>query len=831
MLLVSLAAPVFAQSTRIEGCVYDASSGDPLPYANIFLESTQFGTTSEIDGKYVLEARAPGASVVTCSLIGYESMSFVIVPGSVSEIDFRLSESRQVLNAALVKPDDRYVKSILRKVDDMRDYHNPELRDEYTCDLYSKMELDLCNADKVLRGKFFDRNFGFVMDYVDTSDVSGLPYLPVLFSETAAKRYHRLSPDLDKEIIEGTRVSGLDAVNALSQFTGSMHFRTNFYDRFVNAMNVDIPSPISGSGTLYYNYYLVDSLSLDGRKSYKIRFHPKKSISSPAFDGEMYIDAEEYALRDIHVRLGRTANVNWIRNLLIDVSNERGDSLWFYKEDRIYVDFALIPRDSTRLMSFIGRRHVSYSNPVYTLLPRKGSSVDGEMVSVEKNAGKKDDAYWESVRPRNLSEREQGIYTMVRRVKDVPVFDNVYKLGITFIKDYYNFIPEVGIGPYYRLANYNSLEGFRPQIGLRTTKELSENFRLSGYLAYGFKDREFKGFGQAEIMFSSNPTRKLTVSGKRDIRQLGRTQNVLAESNILSSVLSRDGSFNKRSPVNDFILSYEHEWRPGLTTKAALEFQRIFSNYQVPLRMADGTPVNSVGANKLHLTTRLSWDETLTRGVFDKYYVYTDHPIVTLDLTGSLKGLGNNDYTFLRPEVHVEYLFRTPPAGRGRIRFNAGHIFGKVPYPMLKLHEGNNTFFLDRRAFTCMDYYEFASDSWAQLLYEHMFGGFFLGKIPLIKLLQLREYAHFKVAYGTISDRNNDIVGNPSMSDDTIVFPEGLGSLNKPYVEMGVGIGNILHIFRVDAFWRMTHRYHTIDGIRTKDPHCFVVTVGAQVDF
>ena len=40
MLLVSLAAPVFAQSTRIEGCVYDASSGDPLPYANIFLEST-----------------------------------------------------------------------------------------------------------------------------------------------------------------------------------------------------------------------------------------------------------------------------------------------------------------------------------------------------------------------------------------------------------------------------------------------------------------------------------------------------------------------------------------------------------------------------------------------------------------------------------------------------------------------------------------------------------------------------------------------------------------------------------------------------------------------
>ena len=48
-------------------------------------------------------------------------------------------------------------------------------------------------------------------------------------------------------------------------------------------------------------------------------------------------------------------------------------------------------------------------------------------------------------------------------------------------------------------------------------------------------------------------------------------------------------------------------------------------------------------------------------------------------------------------------------------------IVGTVPYPLLKLHEGNGTYFYDPYAFSCMDYYEFASDSWVAWFYEHHF--------------------------------------------------------------------------------------------------------------
>ena len=116
-------------------------------------------------------------------------------------------------------------------------------------------------------------------------------------------------------------------------------------------------------------------------------------------------------------------------------------------------------------------------------------------------------------------------------------------------------------------------------------------------------------------------------------------------------------------------------------------------------------------------------------------------------------------------------------------------------------------------------------------MYEHNFGGFFLGKIPLLKRLQWRETGTFKMAYGTISDHNNGTVGNPDMREATLLFPEGMSDLNRPYVEMGVGIANIFRVFRVDCFWRMTHRYHEVGGEMVKVPHLFAVTLGMQLQF
>ena len=431
---------------------------------------------------------------------------------------------------------------------------------------------------------------------------------------------------------------------------------------------------------------------------------------------------------------------------------------------------------------------------------------------------------------------------MVDSIKTVPLYNNIYNIVNTVINGYLE-TKYIGFGPYSRVYSFNRLEGNRFMFGLRTTSELSRKVRLGGYVAYGTRDREFKGGGTLEWMLSRQPTRKLTFTGKRDIDQLGKGSDAFNETSLIGSILRKKNS-EKRSPVNEYSVKYDWEIAPWLNTSTTLEFRRIYSNAFVPMlrigtselpdgqTVRDTSAVNSVGANALRFTARFSKNETVSRGIFNKSYLHSDYPVVTVDLLGSLKGIGKNEYSYFRSELGLSYKLQIPPVGSSDIRFTLGKIIGTVPYPMLKLHEGNGTYILDRSSFSCMAFYEFASDTWTTLFWEHNFGGFFLGKIPLIKYLHWREVLTVKAAYGTLSEKNNGIVGNSHSVQAPMIFPAGMGALNKPYVEMGVGISNILNLLRVDTFWRMTHRQIlTPEGEKIKSPNCFVVNIGLEIKF
>ena len=101
----------------------------------------------------------------------------------------------------------------------------------------------------------------------------------------------------------------------------------------------------------------------------------------------MRIDAQDWAVREIHVKLRKGSNVNWIRDLVLDSEYQlvggRGsykgrDSLWFFKQDRMYADFSVTMRDSSKLMSFLGRRQCDYLDPRFdTPMPDSVSKLSG----------------------------------------------------------------------------------------------------------------------------------------------------------------------------------------------------------------------------------------------------------------------------------------------------------------------------------------------------------------------------------------------------------------------------------------------------------------------
>ena len=136
--------------------------------------------------------------------------------------------------------------------------------------------------------------------------------------------------------------------------------------------------------------------------------------------------------------------------------------------------------------------------------------------------------------------------------------------------------------------------------------------------------------------------------------------------------------------------------------------------------------------------------------------------------------------------------------GYFKYRFEGGKFFGLVPYPLLELHRGNNTYYFDESAFNMMNLYEFVSDQYVSAYATHHFQGFFFNHFPLLRRLKLREVASIKGVIGSISDKNRA----------ELLFPDQLYTLSKPYVEVSVGIENILKVLRIDYVQRLTYLDH-----------------------
>ena len=791
-----------AQSTRVRGRVTDAADGTPMQFVSVVFPGTTTGITTDEAGIYTLETRDT-VSRVQATMVGYASQTKPLVQGGFNQIDFALEAVEFGIGSVVITPGDNPAHPILRGVIRRKPQNDPDLYDSYTCATYTKMQLDLTNIKPRFRSKRLQRNFGFVFDYIDTSALTGQAYLPAMISEATADYYHsRRNPAVSREIIRASRVSGVEDSFAIAQFTGQMHGNVNFYANYIDIFNVRFASPLSDSGLAFYDYFLVDSMQVEGRKTYKIRFHPKR-LATPVLDGEVNIDSASYALQSASARMPKGVNVNWIKHLRLENDNRLvADSTWFRHRDRVSAEFSIATGDSSKLTSFIGTREVVYSDVrVGVPIPDEVARMDNNVViGDEEGVSRTDEAFWEQVRPYRLSEKEKGIYSMVDSVQNVPLYRNIYTLINTVIVGYWN-TKYIGIGPYYKLASFNKLEGFRMQLGGRTTTEVSRTVRVGGYVAYGTRDEDVKGGGSVEVAFNRHLTRKLTLTARHDVMQLGAGQNALTESNILSSILSRGDQ--RLSMVNRGEAVYEHEWCHGVSTFAGARMQRIFANRYVPMLRPDGVPVNSVSDAAVHVGLRLSKNETVYRMPFDKQSMGSVYPILTLGFSAGIPDALHGSYEYYRLEGGIRYRPELPPVGYSDITVQGGRIFGKVPYQLLKLHEGNGTYFYDPYAFSCMNFYEFASDAWVSWFWEHHFNGVLLGRLPLIKKLKWREVLVCKGVWGTLSRENN---GSTAGTQADLLFPAGMTSVSDPYVEAGFGVENIFRLFRVDCIWRLTHR-------------------------
>ena len=101
-----LSQTTFTQNVKVYGSITNVLNNEPIPFANIIIEGTTIGTTSDIDGNYeILELKA-GAYNFKCSYIGFNTdiQSEIKVSSNKNlRLNFFLSENSEILSEVKIK--------------------------------------------------------------------------------------------------------------------------------------------------------------------------------------------------------------------------------------------------------------------------------------------------------------------------------------------------------------------------------------------------------------------------------------------------------------------------------------------------------------------------------------------------------------------------------------------------------------------------------------------------------------------------------------------------------------------------------------------------------
>ena len=125
--------------------------------------------------------------------------------------------------------------------------------------------------------------------------------------------------------------------------------------------------------------------------------------------------------------------------------------------------------------------------------------------------------------------------------------------------------------------------------------------------------------------------------------------------------------------------------------------------------------------------------EKFVSGEFNRVSLGAELPILQARYSLGLKDVFNSEYNYHILRINLRDKTVINPIGYSEWIVEGGKIWGQLPYPLLELHNGNETYAYDLSAFNLMNFYEFVSDEYVSFSLTHHFNGLFLNKIPLMK--------------------------------------------------------------------------------------------------
>lgn len=747
LMMVSMAA----QNTTIVGEIYDSQSGEPLPNVSVYIPGTQVGTTTTSEGVFLLRCDLVRSARVTVSCIGYRTTHFKIEPGQSAGIDIPLQEKNTQLEDVFVLPGENMALPLLERVrknnanvDGASGHSDKENENGVT---ETKLYLSDIEAKHLKRHLWKSLQAGMIAQSDST-------YLLPLYRQKTVNGVKESQAVMMAETNYEILLSGMDET-------------VDFYKNIIPIYNTSFLSPLAGDGNTFYRYYLVDSVATAQGKTYQVDFKTRNPYYK-TFDGRMWIDSTSATLVAIEASVPRQVSANYLHQMRIE---QHFDSL----------SHGVRNEHRSMLLDFAIKSDSSHFFPTVLIEHRKRRVASDVNVDVD---------------------------TMMAKVEDSPIMRTARFFAYVIQNAYIPTGTKVEIGNVSEIIHVNNQEQVRLGLPLRTSPTLWKNVCLEAYAAYGIGDHAWKGMGMVHWnmptlrrnMLRLRYADEYVYSEVSDFDRLMRENAVWSPQMGITTAMIK-GLYKGRYTYNSAVrnreirLDWESDWTDHLETQTRVSIGRM--GYGEPSRNYNAQPSFRYG--KLSAVFRLSWNEKKVDLYCRRVHIYNHLPVLYIGgEIGSVRKDGEEG-EHVYGKLNVMLRHHQPLGAGGELNYliEAGIILGAVPFPMLNIFDGNQSYAYDPYRFTLMHNYQYAADRYVLMHVDWNGGGCLFNLIPGIRVLRLRELVSFKMAYGELSSKHNEL----------LTFPDGrLNNLTTPYVEIGVGIGNILRIADLMSVWRLTHR-------------------------
>lgn len=750
------------QSYIVEGKITDIH-GKPLAFVPVYIKGTTNGSIANEHGVYQLKV-PPGTYTIAFRFIGYEQQTEqIIVIDQNVKVDMQLEPESYTLESYL--PQDTEVDSAyvtMQQVIARRKFYLNQVK-EYSCLIYVKADQKLLGAPHT----FLKADVAKILNL--DPERRGIIGLFESISQFNIRR-----PGKVKEIMLGLKSAGGENPFGVNRATD---MQINLYENLLSWNGISMRSyvsPIADNALRFYRYRLLQKFTDDDKTIDVIEVIPKHE-NEHVFHGVIYVIEKDWRLYSADLHLYKRAHIDFVDSLSIrEQYIPVNDSVWM----PLSLNFSFTG-------NILGFKYAGYFLGVannYNIEPHfTRTYFNGEVFEVGKNINKRDSVFWNNNRPVPLLNDEKRYYHLFDIVEkkqnenhardSVKNTNNRFRMIPYILKNYTYHDPfkkiTINVPSPAKVVFYNTVEGASFDVKPQFLKEFDRHKTLTvePEARYGTSNKIFTF--NTTVNYRYNPLKQAAVYGSfgSDFLDLNNSGTLSLFLNSLSTLFTgnnylklykaRFGSAGTQGEIMNGVLlngqiEYAHRETVINTSLFSIGKDSTQLTTNDPLHPSPLDPSSNVplfpnhNALSIRGSATITFSQQYTINPDGKFIEPTKYPRLRFNYRKGIHAFNSAvDYDFISADFFQDQL-RCGIYGYASYFISAGEFFNRnsLFYPDYKQFRGGQSFFFDSSlgSFHFLDYYTYSTNKkYFEAHYEHNFAGFFLGRVPFIRSLNLEE--------------------------------------------------------------------------------------------